>query len=786
MTASMAPVAIIWDGSRHVAAVWRQGAPARFLAAEDAGGRISLIAAADAGTAPLLGQLPTGTRALRAVTLTADGRLAAVPVQLDERLSLAETDRHAPGLALVKVHRDAAGELLLQHAPAGEPNEPMLLASGFNQSSGSEAQGFRLLAGPFLHPQDERATLTQVVAARNAPAEGLILSFRGDDAAAAAEGLLVAHLPAAMREARQALGQIDQELRLAVEAELDLLAASLADERDVDATGLGRLAALRRGFRLLRPQAKPGGSAELVLPEWAERDEIVIFAAPGRQLSWAGEGGPASGAPMTLCWRDRAFAVAAHREAYAASTGTGLTAGGGAGNALVVAAGGGAAPLHDDLALAAGRLAERLWRTALRPARLGAALEEIAGRAAQAPAGVLARLDARTKAARSASLLEALAESAGIDPARTDELGERALDEQIAMLLRATVQPEQARRACAVRLALPLPGSPEDEARLERLLAWYEDPHLPQSLAREAMAMAGRDRRAMRLLHDVAASAHQAWVDAALAAEVEQTLADAAVRSGQRRLTALDALLLDLRRQPLRQAAPGLEAIARMRAELVETARRASQPPAVIDELARRLGELTPGEIILLHGHFVSLRREVEQAAAAADLIRNWEAIAGYPGLAARAHRSGDPLRGAQRLTATGRHFAVSLDRIESLVPALAGLAAQIDALLGPAGEAAGPSTALRDTLENYSRLLLAQMALREADSAFAEVPFARRALADPQDTGFGAAYRRLRAGSADMLPRYLAAAAALTGLEHRWGVSLAGATGPAAPRQDA
>lgn len=787
MTSSVAPVAIIWDGSRHVAAIWRQSAPIRLLAAEEAGGRISLIAVADAGILPLHGRLPAGCRALHAVTLNSDGQLATIPVQLDERLSLNEADRRAPELSLTQVHRDTDGQLALR-SESDEEQQADLLASGFNQASGSETDGFRLLVGPFLSPEDERAALTRIVASRNGLADGLTLSFCGDDAEAASGGLLVAHLPAAMREARQALGQIDQEIRLAVEAELDLLATSLTDQRDLDATGIGRLAALRRGFRLLRPRAESDGSAHLALPDWAEGDEIVVFAAPRRQLTWAGEGEAVSGAPMTLRWQDGAFAVTAHRQGYAASTATGLTLGG-SGNALVVSTAGAAIPLHDDLALAAGRLAEGLWRTAstLRPARLGTALDEIAGQAAQLATGPLARLDARARDAAPASLLDALAATAGIDPTRTDELGDRTLDEQIAMLLRAMTQPQLARRACAVRLALPLPGSPQDEARLERLLAWYEDPNLPQVLAREAMALAGHDRRAMRLLHDVAASAHQSWLDAGLATEVEQAVAEAATRSDQRRLSPLDALLLDLRRQPQRQATPGLEAIARMRSELGDAAKQASQSAAITDELARRLGELTPGEIVLLHGHFAGLRREVEQAAAAADLIRRWEETAGYPDLAARAHRGGDPVRGAQRLTATSRHFAGSLARIESLAPALSGLAAQIEALLGPAGEATARGKALRTVLENYSRLLLAQMVVREADAAFAEVPFAGRALADPQDTGFGAAYRRLRAGAGDMLPRYLAAAAALTGLDHHWGTALAsGATADTASRQDA
>ncbi|WID94808.1 hypothetical protein QO058_18510 [Bosea vestrisii] len=790
MTSSVAPVAIIWDGSRHVAAIWRQSAPIRFLAAEEAGGRISLIAAADAGTAPLHGKLPAGSRALHAVTLNADGRLTAIPAQLDERLSLTDADRRTPGLSLMRVHRDADGALALQSEPAGVQSdaENAVLASGFNQASGSEAEGFRLLVGPFLNPEDERAALTQMVAIRSGSAEGLTLSFSGDDAEAASEGLLVAHLPAAMREARQALGQIDQELRLAIETELDLLAASLTDQRDVDATGLGRLAALRRGFRMLRPQAKADGSAGIALPDWVEGDEIIVFAAPRRQLTWAGEGEAISGAPMTLRWQGGAFAVTSHRQGYAASTATELTLGASGGNALVVAEAGNSAPLHDDLALAAGRLADGLWRatSALQPARLATMLDEISGRATHAPVGPFARLDGRAKDAAPASLLDALAATAGIDPARTDELGERTLDEQIAMLLRAIAQPQLARRACAVRLALPLPGTAREEATLERLLAWYEDPNLPQVLAREAMALAGHDRRAMRLLHDVAASAHQGWLNASLATEVEQAVADAAARSGQRRLSPLDTLLLDLRRQPQRQPAPGLEAVARMRSELGEAAQQASQPAAITDELARRLGEVTPGEIILLHGHFAGLRREVEQALAAADLIRAWEQVAGYPDLAARAHRGGDPVRGAQRLTATSRHFAGSLMHVESLAPALAGLTAQIDALLGPASDAKGRSKTLRATLENYSRLLLAQMVLREADAAFAEIPFAARALADPRDTGFGAAYRRLRAGAGDMLPRYLAAAAALTGLDHHWGVALAAGAAATASRQDA
>jgi hypothetical protein len=787
----VAPVAIIWDGSRHVAAIWRDSAPARFLAAEESSGRISLIAAADAGTVPLFGTMPPGSYALHAVTVEADGRLATIPVQLDERLSLAEADRNAASLTLVRAYRDDEGGLGLRSGPASTAETALdaaLLASGLNRASGSEADGYRLLAGPFLHPDDERAATTTMTAQR-IESGGLMLAFAGDGGEAAADGLLVAHLPAAMRDARQALAQIDQELRLAIEAELDTLAASPADQRDADATGLGRVAALRRGFRLLRPRAEAEGGM-LSLPDWVEADDIIIFAEPRHQLVWSGDGEAVSGSPMTLRWQEGGFTATPHGTRYTASAATGLTLGQSGGNALVVAAAGGAAPLHDDLALAAGRSAEGLWRatSTARPARLGALLSETALHMARAQAGALGRLDARSKsAAAPASLLEALAATSGVDADRIEELGERTLSEQIAMLLRALAQPQLVARACAARLVLPLPGSAEGEAGLERLLGWYEDPNLPQVLAREAMALAGHDRRAMRLLHDVAASAHQDWIETGLAAEVEQALAEAATQRGQRRLSPLDALLLDLRRQPQRQPTPALEAIARMRSELGETARQSGQSPAIADELSRRLGELTPGEIVLLHGHFAVLRREADQALAAAALIRSWEAALGLDGLAARAHRSGDPVRGAQRLAAASRNFVGSLARIESLDLALTELKSAIDGLLGPASEGTARNDSLRQTLDGYGRLLLAQLVRHEADAAFATVPFAGKALADPRDTGFGAAYRRLRAGSGDMLPRYLAAAAALTGLDHHWGTALAGRlTADSASRQDA
>ena len=49
----------------------------------------------------------------------------------------------------------------------------------------------------------------------------------------------------------------------------------------------------------------------------------------------------------------------------------------------------------------------------------------------------------------------------------------------------------------------------------------------------------------------------------------------------------------------------------------------------------------------------------------------------------------------------------------------------------------------------------------------------AAKALADTGDPGFGAAYRRLRAGAGDTLGRYLAGAAAVSGVDHEWGTAL-------------
>ena len=43
---------------------------------------------------------------------------------------------------------------------------------GLNRASGSESEGYRLLVGPFLHPEDERAATTVLTARRRESGEG--------------------------------------------------------------------------------------------------------------------------------------------------------------------------------------------------------------------------------------------------------------------------------------------------------------------------------------------------------------------------------------------------------------------------------------------------------------------------------------------------------------------------------------------------------------------------------------------------------------------------------------
>ena len=775
MTFPMAPAAIIWDGARQVAAIWHAPAHARFLAAEEAGGRISLMAAGNAEDAPLIGTLPPGSRVVHLVTISAEGALSSLPVQLDERLTPGEAAVDAPGLALLRITRTGPdGASLAAQRQSAEGSEPPagseVVASGLNQIG---EDGVRLLAGPFLHPEDARAGLTRVCAEVGTEGAGLSLRFAGDEAAT---GVLVAHVPAAMRQARRSLAPLDDDLRLAIETELDGIAAAPANESDLDASGLGQVAAMRRGFQLLYPKPDGRGGCRLDLPGWVHEDEVLLFAEPRRTLLWTGTGEPASGAPMTISWRDGALGAIAHREDYAASLGTGLTLSGRTGSALVLSTPGSAPALNDDLALAAGRLADRLWREAgaERPARLSDVLTQMAAtRAAEAGGDGILSLDARSRAADGPGhLLGALAELAGIEPSRADELGERSLSEQVAMVLWGLDKPRIAARACAARLLLPLPA--RAAPTLEALLGWYEDPNLPHLLNREATALAGQDRRAMRLLQDIAACAHQSWLDDGAAAEVEKVVTDARAMRGQRPLGSLDSLIAELRSQPQRQPAetPVLETVARMRAELGSSAAESGQRPAIIEDLAKRLPELTPAEIVLLHGYFSGLQRDAAQSRAASALIEAWEGRVGHDGLAARAHRGGDVLLGAARLAGKTGGFAPMLERIESLGPALAALRDAIAAVLGPEAGQELHAKALRRTLDGYGRLLLLQAVLREADAALAGIPFAANALREPENAGLGAAYRRLRHQAGDAPGRYLAAAAAATGLDHEWGVA--------------
>ena len=77
-----------------------------------------------------------------------------------------------------------------------------------------------------------------------------------------------------MREARQALAQIDQDLRLALEAELDTLAASPADQRDADGwTRIEALAGTVRSEELL------GLSTEDLLLRLFHEETVRVFAA---------------------------------------------------------------------------------------------------------------------------------------------------------------------------------------------------------------------------------------------------------------------------------------------------------------------------------------------------------------------------------------------------------------------------------------------------------------------------------------------------------------------------
>ncbi|WP_156640153.1 hypothetical protein [Bosea sp. PAMC 26642] len=785
MHPSEAPVAIIWDGFRHLVALWPEGgnAPMRFLAAETPGGEVALIAAADAGDDgrnTLIGVLPAGCRAVHLVTVTAAGGLDTTPVQLDERLTLDRAEAAQDGLALLHLHAlpgEGAGlpGFKAERVSAGFAPSDTVVALGLNRVNPGSDGSYRILAGPFLHPDDDRSGRIRVTGAIGPGGDGLVLDFGGEDASVSdlASGVLVAHLAVAMRQARADLAALDPELRLAVEAEIDGL--TVAPELDaLDASGVSQVAAFRRGFRLLRAKS---GETRIAIPDWREGDEVLLLAQPRLNLLWSDDGESISGAPIMVRAEAGRLHAMSLREAYAPSASTGLTTGARSSGALV--AGGAsrlAAPL-DDAALAASRLATRLLETAVPASEATRLTEMVAGWsgaiAAEPRGGKLAGLDASLRRqARAGGLLAGLVETSGIDPSRIEELVERNLAEQIATLLWALSAPRLAARACKARLLLPLPAEGR-AAELESLLAWYDDPALPQLLSRGAMALAGQDRKAARLLHEMAACVHQGWVDAGEAAETGLALEAVRGRMVARPVSKLEALLADLRREARQTPqAPALDVLGRMRSELQSEAREAGAPEKLVEELGARLADLSPVEILLLHAHFAGLRRDAARAAAAIVLLERWEAQAGCVGLAMRASRSGDALAGAARFAASTAGLAATLLRIETLAPALARLDAEIEALSGAEDRASPQAVLLRAALAGYGRLVLLHRAMGEADDVFASVPFAQAALADHADAGFGAAYRRLRAGTGETLGRYLAAAGLVSGRDHDWGTA--------------
>lgn len=769
MHLSEAPVAIIWDGFRQIV-VLRNDDGARsasVLAAERPGGSVELVAAADAGGHALIGMLPAGCRVVHCVSVTEAGGLETIPVQLDERLTGDGVDAALEGLVALQLHAipdDADGPpaLRVERVRAEAAPPATVVGLGLNRVTRGDVS-HRILAGPFAHPADGHSTATRVA---GRIADGLHLDFAG-----AADDVIVAHLSVAMQQARQDLAAIDPELRIAVEAELDgLLVAPELDQ--TDASGLSHVAAFRRGFWLLRVGS---GETRLAIPDWQEGDQVLLLAQPRRRVVWTEEGEAVAGAPIAINAEAGRLSAVSLRESYAPSAATGLTIGGGNAGALV-SCGGRPLTASDDCAPAAIRLAARLLETvapASQATRLG---DAIAGWsqavAAQPGSGPFATLDASARRSqRPGGLLAGLAETAGVDASRLEELSERALAEQVAMLLWAVSAPRLAARACAARLLLPLPAESR-RAELETLLGWYEDPALPQRLGRGAMALAGQDRKAARLLHEMAASVHQGWVEIDVATEVGEALETVRGALATRPVSKLDALLADLRRDAPRQGpqAPALEALGRMRSELGEAARQAGAAEGLVEEMGRRLAELSPVEILLLHGYFAGLRQQAARSAAAIVLLDRWEAEAGCAGLAMRADRSGDALAGASRLAGMTAGLAEALRGIVPLAPALAQLDSAIDGVLGEDDGPSPQAVSLRATLAGYGRLLLLHRAMRQADAVFASVPFAAAALADSADAGFGAAYRRLRAGTGATLGRYLAAAGLVSGRDHDWG----------------
>lgn len=785
MHLSEAPVAIIWDGFRRIVALWNDGGdrPARLLAAERPGGSVELIAAVDAGSHALTGTLPVGCRVVHCVSVTEAGGFETIPVQLDARLTADRADAALEGLFPLWLHAgpiegDAWPALTVARATAGTP-PASVVGFGLNRVTRGGDGLYRILAGPFLHPDDDISAATRVTGEIGG---GLRLDFAGD---AAADGVIVAHISAAMRQARQGLAAIDPELRMAVEAELDGLLVAPELNR-TDASGLSHVAAFRRGFRLLRARE---GETRIAIPDWQEGDEVLLLAQPRRRLVWAGDGDAVEGAPIALHAEAGRLRAVSLRESYAPSAATGLTIGARSGGALVSSGGRPLATALDDSALSAIRLAARLLETAAlasEATRLGDAIAGWSQAAMARPdGGPLARLDASARrSGRAGGVLAGLAETAGIDASRLEELAERSLAEQIAMLFRALSAPRLAARACAVRLLLPPPTAEGPQAELEALLGWYEDPALPQRLGRGAMALAGQDRKAARLLHEMAASVHQGWVDIAVATEAGEALETGRGALSTRPVSKLDALLAELRNDAPRQTpqAPALEALGRMRSELGEAARQAGAAGGLVEELAKRLADLSPAEIMLLHAHFAGLRRQAARSTAAIALVERWESETDCAGLAIRADRAGDALAGAARLAGTTAGLAGTLGRIVALAPALADLDNAIDAVLGAEDRGSPQSASLRAALAGYGRLLLLHRAMRQADGSFASVPFARAALADAADAGFGASYRRLRAGTGETLGRYLAAAGLVSGHDHDWGAADAAAR-PASSR---
>jgi hypothetical protein len=758
-----------WDGHRLLIVRVDEPLVPRWLCIVAHTGLTSRIVATTSAISEIcIAQLPVGCRHIDLFMQDAAGQMMVVSVELDDLLAEGMIDPGLDGVRRVAISSAASGPALDWLNAAA----PDMIAIGLFLPMAALGDQRRCRIGPMADPHAAQ-DLTKVSATRAPDSSGLLVSLRTDgDRVLNVPPIMAAHVIARSAEMRKAVAALDPSVVAGVEDALDRVASASFPPGQLDATGLDPVMSYRRGFRILQPSPSEDGKRfVLALPQWAEQDEIVLFAPRGRRLTREDDETVAAGSRLMIREADGTFVHTVFSRPYRPATSSALaTLGSQARGAVAIHSGG--AMVAGNLVETAADLVEAFWARHHNPAAAGSMslLER------HLPAGVFVQTDPAENLSPAIAVLGSRHE---ISRTALEELDALPVLARIAFLQWFDTEPALAINALRARVELPIPDASSPATATADVIAWYASPSLPAELSALANQFstgpANEERREkLALLRRVLGMLGNEWIDLASITAAHALMQEHMVKDqltgGQDIWSALlerlsrDAELVTHAREEAREL--NLETLSQHRSQLPGMAVACGHSQGLADDLAQRFPGLSASHVLLLRLHFDGVQeqkrviRQIQQSIAHLDMASN------ASGFATRFDRSGDPLITITRITASTDQVVRQLLKLPEARKALIALNQWIDVQVPAPPSRHAVSAGLRRSLQGYACFHLFHGIVGDCVSALTPADDSSA------DTELAGLRERLRGGVADTLPQYVGAAAGILGEDFPFGLS--------------